>query len=378
MSSKYSKLPPHVDDTLVSDPIPLIPLQQKAYDSVFKDKQNYSQLHSYNPKSIKQGAIRRTSETPRGSKTVVIPEVSQQTCPSGISPDFDVVNKNGKRVKLVPFIRYLYETRNTYCKNKKYPNYVWDATIDKYCCSESPEDILTRLNHLLDALENGVGNVNINSSVIDTFDEIKNEINKIFKFLFPDDSGFGDEINNRNLDIRRKVEEKLDSLISENDTGLPLPTMPLPTMPLSPAFIHWFSTYVDLAQMQNDPENFPDISDISDPQKARKIATVIEIIASKGRITIYTTTPPTAKMKETFIRDVLSKLPDFNPDLDYRSPAWTEDIPPTTTKMANAIWDKRGGRQYHLKKKYKSKSKSKSKSNSKVNTKNTRRIRRKS
>ena len=387
MSTKYSKLPQEG-----VDPQPLIPLQQEAYNSVFGPKRDYSPLHSYNPSSIKQGSIRHESKTPSGSKkAVVIGEVSKQTCPSGKSPDLDVV-KDGKPINLVPFLRYLYNTRNTYCKDQAYPNFVWDATIDKYCCSENPEYVLTRLNHLLNALENGVGNVNVNSGNSHNFDLIKREINKIFKFLFPDDTGFDVDLetNQRNFYIRVKVEEKLDSLIFENDTGEP--TVPL----VSRQFIRWFNTYVDFAQNKNDPENFPDISEThNNPDKALKVATFIEKLASKqysareGKL-------PTDELKHKFIQDVLkNKLPYYNKDVDYRSYAWTEDIPPTTKQEANDRWGKyaisprgevldhgspapaspfkHGGRKYHLKKKYKSKSRTKSK----VNTKNTRRIRRK-
>jgi hypothetical protein len=363
-TKQYSELP---KDGV--DPQPLTLLQQEACNSVFGHKRNYSPLqqHSYNPKSIKQGAIRSTSKskTPSGSKKVVnISEVSKQTCPSGISPDFDVVS-NGKRIKLVPFLRYLYDTRNTYCKNKTYPNFVWDATIDKYCCSENPEDILTRLNHLLDALENGVGNVNVNSSNSPKFDLIKSEINKIFKFLFPDDTGFDLKTNKRNLAIRQKVEEKLDSLIFENDTGEPTRTL------ISPEFKRLFDNYV--TQMERDKT----LPDISDPEKAEEVAVKIETIASNEYSAKYKKMP-TETMKANYIRDVLAALPEY-----YKQPVLPKDSfspftpTPTTKKTANAKWARYGGRQHHLKKKYKSKSKPKSKSNSKVNTKNTRRIRRK-
>jgi hypothetical protein len=385
MSTKYSKLPQEG-----VDPQPLTPLQQEAYNSVFGPKRDYSPLHSYNPR----GSIRRESKTPSGSKkAVVIREVSKQTCPSGISPDLDVVNNDGKHIKLVPFIRYLYNTRNTYCKDKTHSNFVWDATIDKYCCSENPEYVLTRLNHLLNALENGVGNVNVNSGNSHEFDLIKREINKIFKFLFPDDTGFGLETDQRNFDIRVEVEEKLDRLIFENDTGEPTRRL------LSPEFIRWFDTYVDFAGKKKDPKNFPDISETrNDPDKALKVANFIENLASKeyhareGKL-------PTAEMKHTFIQTVLkNRLPYYNKDVDYRPYAWTEDTLPTTRDAANIKWEsvytrhatilpseekdgsspaKHGGRQYHLKKKYKLKSRTKSKSKSKVNTKNTRRIRRK-
>ena len=397
-SNRYSKLPTHHHHV---EPKPLTPLQQKAYNSVFGHKRDYSPLqqqYSYNPSSIKQGSIHRKSKTPSGSKKVTL-KVSRQRCPSGTSPDFRVEDKDGKRIKLVPFLRYLYETRDNYCKNQSYPNYVWDATIDKYCCSENPEDKMTRLNHLLDALENGVGNVDVNSGNSHNFDLIKSEINKIFKFFFPDDTGFGFETDQRNLDIRVKVEEKLDRLIFENDTGEPTRTL------ISRQFIHWFDTYVDSADKQKDTENYPDISETrNDPDKALKVATFIEKLASE-QYRAREGKPPTDVLKHKFIQDVLNnKLPYYNKDVDYRSYAWTEDILPTTRDAANSNWKsvyrrhtmddeeeeeeedevldhgspapaspaKHGGRQYHLKKKYKSKSRTK------FNTKNTRRIRRKS
>lgn len=400
VSTGYSKLPTH-HHHVEPKPKPLTPLQQKAYDSVFRHKRDYSPLqqqYSYNPSSIKQrqGAIRPKSKTPSGSKKVTL-KVSRQRCPSGTSPDFRVEDKDGKRINLVPFLRYLYDTRNTYCKNQSYPNFVWDATIDKYCCSENPEDKMTRLNHLLDALENGVGNVDVNSDNSHNFDLIKSEINKIFKFFFPDDTGFDLETDQRNLDIRVEVEEKLDRLIFENDTGEPTRRL------LSPEFIRWFDTYVDFADEQKDPENFPDISEThNDPDKALKVATFIEKLASK-QYSAREGKPPTDELKRKFIQDVLrNKLPYYNKDVDYRSYAWTEDILPTTRDAANFNWKslyrrhailpsdkddeeeeedevldhgspaKHGGRQYHLKKKYKSKSRTK------FNTKNTRRIRRKS
>lgn len=364
-SKQYSKLPKD-EGGVVSVPEPLTLLQQEAYNSVFGHKRNYSPLqqHSYNPNSIKQGAIRSTSKskTPRGS--VVIPEVSQQTCPSGKSPVFDVV-RNGKRIKFVPFIVYLNKTRDDYCAHHKtHPYYVWDATVDKYCCSENPEDQLTRLNHLLDALENGVGNVNVNSSNSPNFNLITSEINKIFKFLFPDDTGFGIETDKRNLDIRQKVYEKLDSLISENDTGEP--TVPL----LSPAFKRLFDNYV--AQMARD-ENLPDIFD---PEKAEEVAGKIEKIASDEYFA-ESKKMPTKAMNKKFIQMVLAALPEY----DKQPAALTKDShspsTPTTKQTANAKWDQYGGRQHHLKKKYKSKSRTKSKSKSNVNTKRTRRTCRK-
>jgi hypothetical protein len=360
-SNQYSKLPKDEDG-----PEPLTLLQQEAYNSVFGHKRNYSPLqqHSYNPKSIKQGAIRSTSKSKTQRGSVVIPEVSQQTCPSRKRPVFDVVS-NGKRIKIVPFIVYLNKTRDDYCKHddETYPYYVWDDTIDKYCCSENPEDPLTRLNHLLDALENGVGNVNVNSSNSPNFDVITREINKIFKFLFPDDTGFGIKTDKRNLDIRRKVDEKLDSLISENDTGEP--TVPL----LSPAFKRLFDNYV--AQMARD-ETLPDIFD---PEKAEEVAGKIEKIASDEYFA-DSKKMPTKAMNKKFIQRVLAALPEY----DKQPAALTKDShspsTPTTKQTANAKWDQYGGRQHHLKKKYKSKSR-KSKSKSKVNAKRTRRTCRK-
>jgi hypothetical protein len=214
----YSKIP---ETDTVSRIEPLTDLQKEAYNSVFNpnrvSQQLQLRLHEYDSKYTKKRAIRNETTS---KKTVMFNEVSKQKCPPGKSPDFHVTDRYGKSVKVVPFLRYLYPNRNTFCKNKTYPNYVWDASIDKYCCSENPEDILIRLNHLLDTLENGVGNVNINSSISSNFDIIKNEINKIFKLLFPDDTGFGDETDTRNFEIRKEVENKLDSLISENDTGL--------------------------------------------------------------------------------------------------------------------------------------------------------------
>lgn len=359
---KYSKLPTD-PDTLVPVPVPLIPLQQEAYNSVFEHKRTYRPLHSYNPTS-------GTSKTPRddSKKEVHIHEVPKQTCRK--SPVFD---KNGKRIK-VPFRIYLHETRNDYCvSHRLHKHYVWDATIDKYCCSQNPENKLIRLKHLLDVLENGVGNVDVNSSNIQGFDLIKNEINKIFKFLFPDKTGFGFETDQRNFNIREEVNDKLDSLILENDTGEP--TVPLLTLALK----RLFDNYV--AQMALNKT----LPDIFNPEKAREVAVIIERIASDE----YVKTPeamgkkPTEAMKEKFIRMTLAAL------LEYKRPSTR-----TTTQTANAKWvnyerkgagaaifspvgkgvvGSGGGRKYHLKKKYKSKSKPKSK----VNTKRTRRIRRK-
>jgi hypothetical protein len=49
---------------------------------------------------------------------------------------------------------------------------------------------------------------------------VKSEINDTFKLLFPDVTGFGIETDKRNLEIRKEVEEKLESLIADNHTGL--------------------------------------------------------------------------------------------------------------------------------------------------------------
>lgn len=211
MSTKYLKL--SETDSRVE---PLTELQQEAYNSVFNPNRERTPIHavhsSKSKKSSKKGekhkSIRFNEET-----------VSKKECPPDKRPSFDVKNRFGKSIRIVPFIHYLHDRRNIICRNETYPNYVWDASIDKYCCSENPEDILNRLNHLLDTLENGVGNVNINSKNSSNFDIIKNEINKIFKILFPDYSGLGDETDKRNFEIRKEVEDKLDSLISENDTG---------------------------------------------------------------------------------------------------------------------------------------------------------------
>lgn len=196
---------------------PLTDLQQEAYKSVFNPNREHAPIHAVHSNKSK------TSKKKGEKHKVQFNEetVSKKECQPGKRPSFDVRNKFGNSVKIVPFLNYLGERRNMFCKNKAYPNYVWDASIDKYCCSESPEDVLTRLNHLLDTLENGVGNVNINSSSSSHFDTIKDEINRIFKLLFPDDTGFGDETDKRNFEIRQQVEDKLDSLISGNDTGLP-------------------------------------------------------------------------------------------------------------------------------------------------------------
>lgn len=343
---KYSKIPAE-SDTLVPVPVPLSPLQQEAYNSVFEHKRTYRPLHSYNPTS-------GTSKTPRDDskkskkKFHIHEEVPKQTCRK--NPTFD-------KSKNVPFRIYLHETRNDYCvSHNPYKHYVWDATIDKYCCSENPEDKLIRLKHLLDVLENGVGNVDVNSSNIQGFDLIKNEINKIFKFLFPDKTGFGFETDQRNFNIRKEVNDKLDSLILENDTGEP--TVPL----LTPALKRLFDNYVAQRALNKT------LPDIFNPEKAREVAVIIERIASDE----YVKTPeakgkkPTEAMKEQFIQMTLAAL------LEYKRPPTR-----TTIETANAKWanyDKKGGgRKYHLKKKYKSKSKPKSK----VNTKRTRRIRRK-
>lgn len=193
--------------------LPLTPLQQDAYNLVFNPNRVRShelQLHDYHSSSRTKGEIRRRK--PSHTKVNFNEEsVSKQSCPSGESPDCPV--------KPIPIPVYLDKSRDKYCKNKTYPNFVWDANIDKYCCSETPENILTRLNHLMDALEHAVDNVNISQKSINRFTIIKNEINAIFKVLFSDETGSADA-NLRNFEIRRNVENKLESLIADNHTGL--------------------------------------------------------------------------------------------------------------------------------------------------------------